>query len=251
MPGANAASYAESVLQSIGNPLETLKSAQVTTTTMAGGMASVEVRIQDLLLRPEHEAVEPPDPDPEDEPTEEEEFDAGEGPNNAKVINCDISFQECPLPTHPYFADLAEAHDAIRDAIGMVHKGHAIHRPIPVDEDGNMHTPYEILGEEDCALLQSVHSFNVRVLNITYSYVTRRSMTDKCSSQKIGEKIKMTDLPKNQLGGKFGTNGSAYFLGRNVKYNTAEKCWEVEERYIVEVVPTIEEVKRHGDKEEE
>lgn len=76
-------------------------------------------------------------------------------------------------------------------------------------------------------------------------------MTDKCSTQKIGEKIDMIDLPKNKLGGKFGLNGSAYFLGRNIKYNPAEKCWECEERYMVEVVPTIEEVKRKGEKSDE
>lgn len=72
-------------------------------------------------------------------------------------------------------------------------------------------------------------------------------MTQKCSTQKMGEKISMSDLPQNQLGGKFGTTGAAYFVGRNVKYNPAEKCWEVEERYIVEVVPTLDEVKKHGE----
>lgn len=123
IPNADVTSYIATALAYGNYPMLNKKVSQVTATTMAGGMTSIQVRVQDLIYDPPHEEVEPPDPDPEDEPTEEEEEAAGEGTNNAKVIACDVTFQECPLPTHPYFADLAENDNAIRDAIGMVHKG--------------------------------------------------------------------------------------------------------------------------------
>lgn len=251
MPGADASGYAASVLQSIGNPAATLKMAQVTTTTMAGGMASVEVRIQDLRRRPQGDETEPPEPDPETEPTEEEEFEAGEGPKNAKIVNVEYTSVEAPLITLPELADLADAHPAIRDAMGMVARGANIYKPIPVDSSGTMQTPYDILGDEMCALIQSIKSYSVRVLNIVFSYKTRRNLNDKCQSQKIGEKISPTDLPQNRLGGKFGTRGNAFFMGRNSHYNSEDKSWTIEEKYILEIVPTLEEVKKRGNSDED
>lgn len=251
MPGTQATSYAESVLQSIGNPLTTLKCAQVTTTTMAGGMASVEVRIQDLERNPEHEEIAPPDPDPETEPTEEEEAEAGEGPTNAKILDVEYTSVEAPLITLPELADLADAHAAIRDAMGMVARGCNIYKPIPIDTSGTMKTPYEILGAEMCALIQSIKSYSVRVFNIVFSYKTRRNLDDKCASQKIGQKISPTDLPQNKLGGKFGTRGNAFFMGRNSHYNSEDKSWSIEEKYILECVPTLDEVKKRGNTDED
>lgn len=225
--------------------------AQATITTLAGGRASVDIRISQLEQSKETEEIEPPDTPEEEEPTPEEEEAWGIGTGNAQVLSCDLVFQEAPLPTLPEIADLADAHPAIRDAIGCVHRGFSIYKPLPIDSAGNMKTPYEILGDEMCALLQSVHTYSVRCMNITYEYKTHRNMTRKCSEQKLGEKIDMTDLPKNKLGGKFGTRGQAYFLGRHIKYDNQEKVYIVEERYLVEIIPTLSEVKKKGHSDDE
>lgn len=263
LPSGDAASYVATQLGSWSSS----KLVQTTATTLAGGITQVEVRNQPLVQKKEEE-VEPPEPDPEEEPTEEEEEDAGEGPNNAKVVSCEVTGEEAPLPCHPEVVEwyqnptgTSASSESIRNAIGMVHKGASIHRPFPINSQGEMKTPYEILGGEKCAILQSVMSFTVTVLNISFSYKTRRNMLTRCQSDKIGAETQLGQVPGNKLGSRIAPIGNpisgggsgkghkpkCFFMGRNITYNPEEKYWEVEERYKIEISPKLSDVLKRGE----
>lgn len=94
LPSGDAASYAATQL-ALGSK-EAMKQAQVTSTTIEGGMSRVDVKIQSLEKNPDNEGTEedeePGSEDPEDDPTEDEEEEAGYGPNHAKTTSAEINF---------------------------------------------------------------------------------------------------------------------------------------------------------------
>lgn len=224
---------------------------QATATTIAGGMTEISVRITGLRHNPKGGNESEPDPDPETEPTEEEEKEAGEGPENAKVLSVSISFQENPLPVHHFYTELAESGVAgTRDAIGIVHKGGNVYKPIPTDDKADdLKTPHEILGDDICSELQRIPTFKTILFNIDFSYKTGRRLTSAKKSMKIGEVIPLSELPSNQLGSSFDAKHcKARFLGRDCTKTSEEQKWQIHEKYLVERIPEIEEIRKEYEK---
>lgn len=236
-----------------------LKQVTCTATTQAGGMTEIQVREQALRLSPNKETEQAPEVDPEEEPTKEEEDAAGEGPTNSKVLNVSISYQENALPLHPFLQKLADTGgQATRDAIGACHKGANIHKPIPLDDSGTQFAaPAEILGVELADIIQRLPVFKCILFNIEFQYTTRRNLSGAATSSGIGELVNLSALPTNKLGSKFDAKRcKARFLGRDCTLQIEEKPvfsspneeqktskkWEVRERYLVERIPTWEEV---------
>ena len=264
LPSGDAADYAATQL-ALGSK-EAMKQAQVTSTTIEGGMSRVDVKIQSLEKSPTNEGTEedeePGSEDPEDDPDEDEEEEAGYGPNHAKTTSAEINFQVAPLPTHPYFADIAEVAGSLyRTMVGAVHRGWSVYRPMPYEDGSNqLITPIDYLGDEMCGLLTSIHTYTVKVISITYEYTTFRNMSAKIAASEIGAKIDKNDMPSNTVGGTLPQGANCYFLGRNIRTSWVNnpfveegqpidqrKAWTVSEHYMIEIIPSIEEVKRRGD----
>lgn len=215
---------------------------QLTSTTMAGGMQQIDVRVQDLIYNGDQESSEEEEQGKsEEELTEEEKQDEEEMKSNAKVMSCDIGFQECPICTHPDLAEYAEKDEAKANVMGMVAKGANIYKPVVVNDKGDMKVPVKFLSPGLASLISRIPTFQVKVINITYSYKTRVNPRKRSSKPQVGDDIDVQKLPGNGMGSKFGTNGSATYLGQSYTYE--DGMFTVEDRYIIEIVPTLEEVK--------
>lgn len=145
--------------------------------------------------------------------------------------------------------------------MGMVAKGANIYRPIVYDDAGNRATPLTILGKELCKIITCIPTFRVKITNITYGYY-QHSNPEKQSDigggslvvkPEVGDVIRGDQLPGKN---KFGTpnqsgQGAAHdasdgttiitFIGRNSVYENGR--WKVEERYLIEEIPSLDDVK--------
>lgn len=144
--------------------------------------------------------------------------------------------------------------------MGMVAKGANIYRPIVYNDKGDRGTPRTILGAELCKIISCIPTFRVKITNITYGY-SQHSNPEKESDigggtlsvkPQVGDIIRGDQLPgKNKFGtpdsgGSASTDASSgnviiTFIGRNSTYDKGK--WQVQERYLIEEIPSLDEVK--------
>lgn len=223
----------------------------------------VDTRLQDIYYTGREE--EPEEEEEEEEKTEEElEQEAEEDEEafaNAKSLSYDVSFQECPICTHPYLAHFAKNNADQANVMGMVAKGANIYRPIVYNDNGDRGTPRTILGAELCKIISCIPTFRVKITNITYGY-SQHSNPEKSDNigggtpsvkPQVGDTIRGDQLPgKNKFGTPQTGGGSAStdassgttiitFVGRNATYEKGK--WQVQERYLIEEIPSLDEVK--------
>lgn len=147
------------------------------------------------------------------------------------------------------------------NVMGMVAKGANIYRPLVYNDKGDRGTPRTILGVELCKIITCIPTFRVKITNITYGY-SKRSNPEKSGNigggslsvkPQVGDVISGNDLPgKNKFGTPQTGGGSAStdagsgttiitFIGRNATYEKGK--WQVQERYLIEEIPSLDEVK--------
>lgn len=144
--------------------------------------------------------------------------------------------------------------------MGMVAKGANIYRPVVYDDSGHRATPLKLLGKELCKIITCIPTFRVKITNISYGYY-QHSNPDKKNNigggtlkvePEVGDVIRGDQLPGRnkfgtpETGGQAATDASdgctiITFIGRNSVYEGGK--WRVEERYLIEEIPSLEDVK--------